>query len=604
MAVTVELDPNDSSKIVVDAPFRFKDLIKALPGSKYKSGVWTVPTSWPMCIALRTTFKDDLTIGTNLAEWASQWRSERVEPGYAWRNELDAEGPENLYPHQRAGVKFLSAVKRGLLCDGLGSGKTYTSFATIDALEKEGKDVYPLLIVCPNSTKFSWQRAIRDINPDISVTVVQGTSTQRKKQFKEFATHNQVLVLNWEALKGHSRIAPFGSSALKRCIACGGKDPKVKEAACQVHEKELNSIEFNAIIADEAHRMKNGAALSARALKAATGNAEYRFALTGTPIANSPDDLWSILNWLYPEAYPSKVKFIDRYCDVAFNVWGQPTVTGIRMGMEREFFAGIDPILRRMPKEVVLPFLPPIVYERRDVEMSPKQAKAYKQMQEMMLAEIDDNLLINTNPMTKMTRLLQLASTYMEVEDYEAIDKVTGEKVIKQKVTLTEPSAKLDAFMDDIESFGDESVIVFHPYKQVINMLSKRLEKADIRHGRITGDEDEMARQFHMDQFQEGKTKFILCTTGAGGTGITLTKASVAAYLGRPWSAIDSEQSEGRNHRLGSEIHDKIIYRDYVSRGTVEEAVFEALILKNDQLQAILRDKELLRKVVKDGKLD
>lgn len=603
MTVTVELNEKDKSKIVIDAPFRFKDLIKSLPGSKFSpsSNHWTVPVSWQMCIALRTTFKDTLTIGPELATWATKWRTERVEPGYAMRNQLDAPGDPALYPHQRAGAKFLANQKRAILADGLGSGKTRTVLSGLKELESNGEDPFPVLVVCPNSTKLGWAREIKEIFPDKVVSVITGSAVQRRKALKVEA---DFYVINWESVRSHSRIAPYGSNAIKKCVACGGKDPKVKETQCQAHLKELNEMFFGAIIADEAHRMKSGSALATRALKAATGDAEFRFALTGTPIANAPDDLWSILNWLYPEAYPSKVKYIDRYLDVAYNVWGQPTVIGVRQGMEREFFAGIDPILRRMPKEVVLPFLPPIVYERRDVEMSPKQAKAYKQMRDQMLADIDGELLVNTNPMTKMTRLLQLASAFMEVETHTEVDPKTGDDKLVQKVTLTEPSSKLDAFIDDIESFGDESVIVFHPYKQVINMLSKRLDKLEVRHGRITGDEDEIERQFHMDQFQSGKTKFILCTTGAGGTGITLTKASIAAYLGRPWSAIDSEQSEGRNHRLGSEIHDKIIYRDYVCLNTVEEAVFQALTLKSELLQTILRDKDLMRKVIEDGKLD
>jgi len=553
-----------------------------------------------MCIALRTTFKDDLTIGPELSKWAAQWRTDRIVPGYELRNALDAEGSDKFYPHQRAGIKFLSAIHRGLLCDGLGSGKTYTSFGALDALNKAGEDVFPALVVCPNSTKFGWQRAIQDINPDLKVVVVQGTSVQRRKQLN---SDFDVAIINWEAVKSHSRIAPYGSNAIKKCKECGGLQSSVTEAQCQAHERELNRIDFKSIIADEAHRMKSGSALATRALKAATGDAEYRFALTGTPIANAPDDLWSILNWLYPEAYPSKVKYIDRYLETAYNVWGASVVIGVRQGMEKEFFAGLDPILRRMPKEAILKNLPPVTYERRDVEMSPKQKKAYETMKAQMIADIDGGLLINTNPMTQMTRLLQFATCYGEVKNEMKYNPTTGQDEPHQVVTLTDPSAKLDAFMDDIDSFGDESVVVFSPSKQVINLLAKRLDKAKISYGRITGDEDSFERQFHMDNFQNGKTKFILCTTGAGGTGVTLTKGSIAVYLGRPWSSVESEQSEGRVHRIGSEIHEKIIYRDYVTKDTVEEAVFSALDRKSDQLQSILRDKDMLKRVLETNQV-
>lgn len=602
MSVFCEISTTDPTKININGPYRFKDLIKGLPGSKYNKEQWTVPLSWQTCLALRGTFRDELILGENLTEWAKVYRETRIEPALALRNATEVEGGfPGLYPYQRAGVEFLSTAHRALLCDGLGSGKTFTSFATIRHLfEQKQEDVFPLLVVCPNSTKISWKRAIEVIWPGLKVTVIAGSAAARKKQFKD---PSHVYIINWEGLKGHSRIAPYGSHAIKKCVECGGKDPKIKPASCQAHLKELNQIEFKAVIADEAHRMKSASAVQTRALKAATGDAEYRFALTGTPIANAPDDLWSILNWLYPEAYPSKTKYIDRFLSVAYNNWGAATVVGVRPEMETEFFAGLDPIMRRMPKEVVLPFLPPVVYERRDVEMSPKQKKAYEQMRDQMIADIDGELLISLSPLTRMTRLLQFASSYAEVENITVVNKETGEEEIKQKVTLTDPSATLDAFMDDIEGFGDESVVVFAPSIQLLDLLGARLDKAKIPYGRITGDEDSYERQRNMDNFQDGKVQFILCTTGAGGTGITLTRSRISAYLGRPWSGIESEQSEGRTHRIGSEIHDKVIYRDYVTTGTVQQVVFQALTEKNHQLQTILRDADLMKKVMQNNEI-
>lgn len=978
MAVFANIDEDHPDKIKITAPLRYKDLIKGLPGSRYKEGQWSLSLNWQTCLALRSTFKDELTVGDELSEWASAWKSERVDPALALRNSTEAEGFPGLYGYQRAGVQFLTTAKRALLCDGLGSGKaqpvsepvltpygfvrmgdikvgdyvvgkdgtptrvwgvfpqgsrpiykvsfkdgsytfadkdhlwdvqsmknmslnrhmilttqdlmdygvttnsgasvqhkfrvpitepvqfpkrdlpiapytlgallgdggftarntvissadqeildrissevpagvvlryssqydyrivdttiqgnrvsdaledlglrglkshlkfipedylyssvedridilrglmdtdgtagkdnvqsfsstsyalcegvahlvrslggiasikgrklpkganhecynvwvrmpkdinpffvsrkaslvtekqkyllgkfiskieysheedaqciaveaddrlyitrdfivthnTFTSFATVRNLfETQGVNPFPMLIVCPNSTKISWKRAIEVIWPGLSVQIIDGSATQRRKQFERFkgeipcVIHGEtveeekpkpkskskkvvepvctcpqhVIIMNWEGLKGHTKIAPYGGNALKRCIECGGADAKIKAAACQAHAKELNDIDFKVVIADEAHRMKTASALTTRALKAATGAAEYRFALTGTPIASAPDDLWSILNWLYPDAYPSKTKFMDRFLIMSYNVWGQASVIGIRPEMEQEFFAGIDPILRRMPKEVVLPNLPPVIYDRRDVEMSPKQRKAYEQMRDQMLADLDGELLITTSPLTKMTRLLQLSTCYADVENYEDVDKETGETVLKQKVTLTDPSATLDAFMDDIEGFAGESVVVFSPSKQVINLLGARMDKLKIPYGRITGDEDGIERQRNMDNFQNGKIQFILVTTAAGGTGITLTRARIAVYLGRPWSNIESEQSEGRIHRIGSEVHDSVIYRDYVTLGTVQEFVFEALTEKNIQLQSILRDKAVMRSVIENNAID
>jgi SNF2 family DNA or RNA helicase len=335
-------------------------------------------------------------------------------------------------------------------------------------------------------------------------------------------------------------------------------------------------------------------------LKAATGDARFRYGLSGTPIASKPYDMFSALNWMFPESFPSRTKWRDRFMDTSYDAWGQPVVLGVKRHMEQEFFAGLDPYLRRMPKEVILKFLPPIVRERRDVEMSPKQAKAYKQMETQMIAELNGELLLTDSPLTRMMRLLQFSSSYAEIVESDEVvfNPYTQTDERKQQVILTDPSATLDAFIDDLEGFGEESVVVFAVSRQLIDLLSKRLTKLKIKHGLITGAQTAIERQIHMDDFQEGKTKFILCTIAAGGTGITLTKGSITAFLQRSWSMIENLQAEARTHRIGSEIHDRVLIIDYVTGGTVQERVFSAIDEKTKNLQLILRDDDLILKTL------
>lgn len=600
--VLVDLWSDDDTKIMVKVPFVYNETMKNLPSAHFdrKSELWWMPRSWTTYVVLHYTFTNELAPTEAFNTWLEQTKQ---QIGYQLhlRTLIESDGYPDLYTHQNSDIRFLANAKRAILANGLGSGKTRSAFSTVKFLASQGETVFPMLVVAPNSTKYSWKREIEVVWPNLIVTVVEGTATQRKKQLSSPA---HVYIINWESVKSHSRLAPYGATALKRCQKCGGADSSITAARCHAHPKELNSKEFQTVIVDEAHRMKDPSAQQTRAVKAATGNAKYRFALTGTPIANAPDDLWSILNWLYPEDFPSRNKFIQRYLDISVNIWGGVDFVAIKKHKESEFFNILDPILRRMPKEVILPFLPPVVYERRDVEMSPKQRKAYETMRDRMISELDDgDRVVTTSPLSKMARMLQFASAYAEVETKEVVDKDTGETKLESFVRLSEPSDKLDAFMEDIDSFGDESVVVFSPSKQLINLLCHRFDKLKIPYGRITGDESTMDRQIHMDNFQDGKTKFILCTTGAGGTGITLTKASIAVYLGRPWSNIDSEQSEGRVHRLGSEVHDRIIYRDYITVGTVEEAVFDALTKKVVSLQTILRDRDIIRQAISEGKI-
>lgn len=409
-----------------------------------------------------------------------------------------------------------------------------------------------------------------------------------------------VVICNWESLRFHSRLKPYGGTALKKCEDHGGMDPKVKANTCEVHPKELNAIDFKVVIGDEIHRIMDPSSKVSRAFKAATGDAEIRFGLSGTPLSKSPEDLFSPLNWLQPESYPSKVQYRDYWCETAPSQFGPDTVVGIKKDKQVEFFHGLDPFLRRMPKELILPFLPPIIRETREVEMGVKQKKAYVQMRDKMLAELDDELLVVKSALTKMTRTLQFSSSYAEVE-YRLVpvtDKQTGEMTLVNKafVTLSDPSCKLDAFMDDLDDFGDESLVVFATSKQLIMLLAERLSKKGVAYGLITGDQDASERQDHMDDFQRGETSLILCTISAGGTGITLTRGSTAVFLQRSWSMIENTQAEGRVHRIGSEQHDSVRILDYVTTGTSEELVLEAVEAKGMQLEFILRDKNRMKK--------
>lgn len=754
--LNAEIDPDLPDKVQLSGPFRFNDLIKTVPGAKFGSRrgpngerlpqAWRAPLTWQLCLALRTTFGQELEMGEKLRAWAWEYRNNIVNPALELRmkTELDLPGYEHLFGYQRAGVKFMATTKRALLADSMGAGKTVTGISTLRYLHEQGEEVFPSLIVAPSSTLLSWEREIHKWWPGTEVTVLRGTSTQRRKKFQQFmdqetecalhsatqkkntmlldpvgtamkstsangiqnlprdsgrtqeigTTPNQqrltpadssritsigdsefleksttpgssvqtthassapgkpsvltttttlgesegssvepatlhspeetktlagsteqnctcakrFLVINWEGLRFHSRLAPYGNVALKICEECGGEDPKVKSATCQKHKKELNAIDFKSAIGDEIHRAKTGSAASTRALKAATANTPIKIAMSGTPIANNHGDLWSPLNWLLPESYPSKTAFVERFMDMSYNPWGGQEIIGLKQHMEPEFFAGVDPHLRHMPKDFVLSHLPPKVYERRDVEMGAKQAKAYKQMAEDMISELsDDDVLRATDPLQKATRLLQLASTYGTVESYTemVLNEETGgmEPKLRQKLILEDPSCKLDAFMDDLDDFGDESIVVFTVARQLAELLSKRLDKKGINHGLLYGGISDADRQRHMDDFQEGKTKIILVTVQAGGTGVTLTAGSIAVFLQRPHSLVNSKQAEDRVHRIGSEVHDVVRYIDYVTKDTIEETIFPALEMKDGYLEKILRSKEALRTMLIDKML-
>lgn len=595
MTVRVDIDPN-GKQIRIDTDWRYKELCKSIPGATWSTTekVWKVPLSWSTCLALRSVFRDELDISDALVAWASDERTRRVDPANALREVEGIEGDDDLFPHQRAGVEFLRVARRALLADEPGLGKTAQAIRALKALQDAGEQVFPALIVCPNTVKKNWKREFDRWWPGVNVEVIKGSATQRRKIFEAGA---DVYVMNWESLRSHSRLAPYGSVALARCEECGGHDSTVSINRCEVHVRELNTIDFKAVVADEIHRSKEPKSKQTRALWAATGDADIRFALTGTPIANDVVDLWSILHWLSPEEWPSKTRWIDRMINTMLNAFGGMMVIGVKPQMEEEFYASIHPRMRRMLKAKVLHWLPPIITERRDVEMSAKQKKAYDQMRDLMIAELESGAaLMATSPLTQVTRLLQFASSYADMVP----DDATGEF----RAVLTEPSCKVDALMDDIKNgdFGNDSVAVCAVSRQLIEILSAAMTKAGIQHGLITGAQSEDERQQAIDDFQSGRIKWILFTAQAGGVGVTLTAARRLIMLQRPWSLVDHKQALDRVHRIGSEIHDSVIITDYVTEGTVEERVIQVLDTKADNFEQIVRDKAQLLTMLKDDK--
>lgn len=595
MSVIADLDP-EKRQIRLTTDWRFKELCKSLPGASWspKEQTWRVPLSWTTCLALRSTFRENLEITPALSDWATNELNTRINPSLALRELETADGDEDLFPHQRAGVAFLATAKRALLADEPGLGKTAQAIRALKKLQDNGEEVFPILIVCPNTLKKNWAREFARWWPEVSTQVIKGSSTQRKKQFE---TESEVYIINWESLRSHSRLSGYGSIALVHCKACGGLNESITETRCEVHLRELNKIDFKAVVADEIHRSKDPKSKQSRALWSASGDAEIRFALTGTPIANNVVDLWSILHWLSPTDWPSKTKWIDRMIDIMLNAFGGMMVIGVKPLMQDEFYKGVNPVMRRMLKKVVLPWLPPVMNERRDIEMSPKQKKAYDQMRNTMIAELESgDALTAPSVLTQTTRLLQFASSYADI----TVDESTGE----MKTVLIEPSCKVDALMDDIKSgdFGDDSVAVCAVSRQLIEILSAAMTKAKIPHGLITGAQDEDERQKAVDDFQEGRIKWILFTAQAGGVGITLTAARRLVMLQRPWSLVDHRQALDRVHRIGSEIHDSIVIMDYVTEGTIEERVLQVLETKSDNFEQIVRDKDQLVKLLKDDK--
>jgi SNF2 family DNA or RNA helicase len=525
-----------------------------------------------------------------------------------------------LFDYQRADVAFLEVAGSALLGNDMGLGKGPAALKTIERV-----DGLPALVVSPNSMKFTWALEAERWLPSAKPYVVDGTAAARKKLLSAASQDPSALVIiNYEALRGHSRLAGYGSIALARCPECGGSDPKVTHTKCEVHPRELNVIPFKTVILDEAHRCKDCHSKQTRAAWAIGQGKTVtrRYALTGTAISGDPSDLWSILHFLAPDEHPTKTKFVDRYCVQAFNAWGGLDVKGLHPATREEFYRVIDPRFRRMPKDLVLSQLPPKVRSTRFVELTPKQRKAYDELETGLVTRLPDgNVLVASNDLEAQVRLLQFASGTMERTfvplDYERAlqlnqahraggkgELFTAAELAYVRETgfhprptyrMCDPSSKVDALVDILEELGDKPVLVSAAHRQLINLAAARLDKLKIQHGLLVGGQQAFERQATLRDFQAGKLRVLLFTLAAGGTGLTLTAADTQVRLQRSWSLIENLQAEDRNHRIGSEIHSSIHYVDVVARGTVEEVQLERLWEKTERLEEINRDRARLQ---------
>jgi SNF2 family DNA or RNA helicase len=472
----------------------------------------------------------------------------------------------------------------------------------IRARQQLANDGLPALIVGPNSVKHHWAKESSRWLPEATPYVIEGSAAQRRKLLKEASGDPSALViLNIEAVRLFSRLAPYGSVRLVRCRECDptNGDENIKSSRCEVHRKELNDFDFRTVVLDEAHRVKDPQAKQTRALwhVGHASSVRYRWALTGTPVANHPGDLWSIMHFVAPDDYPTKSAYQERYCLMSFNAFGGLDVVGIRPDTRDELFKVLDPRFRRMLKAVVLPQLPPKIREIREVDMPTRQAKAYRELESNLRTRLaDGSLLIAANQLVVKTRLMQFASASVVVTKPDEDDIATWQ------VEMREPSPKLDALEEVLDELGVTTtnhriapVLIAAEHLDIIRMISVRLDKLRVPHGIISGEVAPIDRQRAIDDMNAGRNRALVFTGKAGGVGLNMSAADTLINVQRSWSLVDEKQKEDRNHRVGSEIHDSVRIIDIITRDTVEEDQIQRLYEKLERLEEITRDRAALQ---------
>lgn len=489
-----------------------------------------------------------------------------------------------LRDYQLKAVHKLYKKRSILIGDDMGLGKTITAIAIdmkrrhdalngVDAFEKIGpsRKVRKTLIVAPLSTlTTTWEQHLRD-NTNQDVYVID---PKNRKPFIDAAKDGWkggYFVCHWDALR-------------------------LKDMAA------LRKVAWFHIIADEVHRAKNRKALTTRALKALP--TIFKTGLSGTPADDKPQDIWSVLNWLWPKFYTSYWRFVNTHCIfkelIGSNGNSYKKIIGVQnlhiLHKQMESW-----YIRRLKDEVAKE-LPDKFYTQVVVDLLPQQRRAYNEMRKTMVAWVKDHKkeieeespLIANVIVAQLQRLQQFALAYMYQDGYvkkKIKDPETGDitEVEVPRYLMSEPSSKLDALMELLEDNPNEQFVVFSQFKQIINLLAHRLDRHGISYGLLTGDTKQSDRDTLVREFQAGKVRIFAGTIAAGGIGITLTAASRVVFLDRAWKPTANRQAEDRLHRIGQENAVQVF--DFIAKGTLDRARLQQLEMKWDLIRQVLGDK-------------
>ncbi|CAB4183432.1 HepA Superfamily II DNA/RNA helicases, SNF2 family [uncultured Caudovirales phage] len=509
---------------------------KMIPGRRWNPDekTWEFPADAAIAERIMHTIRP--VPSPDVIGWVRKARADSAEQ-LATDLPDDALGPlsfpwaSKLYGYQRAGVEFLVNNPASLLADDMGLGKTVQAISAVWEYverheDKERLATQPRLVIAPNSVKGNWAKEIEQWAGEQAYVLDAKTAEKRRAQLKKFtAEPGAWIVVNWEKIRA-KRVAG-----------------KVVMA-----EPILGEVDWTAIIADEAHRAKNRK--SQQTLGLWQLKAPVRLALTGTPILNSPDEVWSLLAWIASEQYgrgggrTAYWTFYDQYVDYYEGPFGR-VITGAR-NPDALRFELANKLVRRTKGSAL--DLPEKTRQFMDITLHPKQRKLYEDAEKEMWIEIvqaegpqalEKNILEIPNGAARCTRLRQIASS-------PAL--LGGEDV----------SAKLDVAVELIEDSGRQ-VVVFSEFKKTCSLLAERLAKRKISSALITGDIPPEVRTDSVQEFQEGDIDVMICTLDAGGVGITLTAADTVIFLERDWTPAINEQAEDRLHRIGQDRNVTVI---------------------------------------------
>lgn len=437
--------------------------------------------------------------------------------------------PENLDAslrnYQKTGYQWFKSLSTyhlgGILADDMGLGKTLQSIAYI--LSEPSDPGQPHLVVAPSSVLYNWKNEFNRFSPDLDVSVLTGAPEERREKIKTL-TDKDVWITSYATLRQDIEL--------------------------------YRELTFQTLILDEAQFIKNYATKTSQAIRQLKSS--RRFALSGTPIENSIDELWAIFQVVLPGLMPSQRKFRQ--------------LSHEKIGILTKPF-----ILRRL-KEDVLKELPDKIESVHVSELTQDQKELYvgylRQVQQEAAHSMQESG-FNQNRMkilAGLTRLRQICChPSLFIENYE------GE------------SGKLEQLMETVHNSiaNGKRMLIFSQFTSMHRIIIKRLEEAGIGHFYLHGGTPSEERVHMSNRFNEGENSVFLISLRAGGTGLNLTGADTVILYDLWWNPAVEDQATGRAHRFGQKNVVQVIR--LITEGTIEEKIYDLQQKKRELIDQVIQ---------------
>ncbi len=477
---------------------------------------------------------DDLLIGEDarlyvlklMAEISHQAKAVQIQQQITQSNGVLPHIRARLYPYQVEGVAFLASRGRALLADDMGLGKTLQAI-TAAAWLKDNAAITTVLIICPASLKHQWAREIEKFTA-MDAQVIQGGPDVRHVQYRNKKTF---LIVNYELVMRDLSL--------------------------------INEIvRPDLIILDEAQRIKNWRTKIASTIKLI--NSRYAFILTGTPMENRLEDLYSLLQVVDPNILGPLWRYMIDYhiTDDRDKVLGYRNLSKLRQT--------IAPVLLRRERSLVRDQLPDRTQIRLDVPLTDVQRELHNTAMSAAAALAD---IAKRRPLTPSESNRLMASLQQARMACDAAGLVDKESIGSPKLD------EVSSLLEDICIENGQKVVIFSQWERMTAMTETVVKKLNLGCVRLHGGVPTAKRGDLIERFSEDDAVSVFISTDAGSTGLNLQCATVLINLDVPWNPAVLEQRNARIHRLGQKEKVQIILM--VSEDSYEEKVLG--LLQNKQ---------------------